>query len=140
MNPIVLIEIEWVYTPEDYFYKKESIPIAGGGIVIKDGVVKAKIDPEVFASKQSLVNELDDLIENFFHDQQIKIQKPYELSMPFLVITREDGSTEVTYAWRKLIIICLITLALETLWELNLASVILSLGQFLNFQTIRNWG
>ena len=98
MNPIVLIEIEWIYTPEDYFNKKESISVVGGGIVIKGGVVKAKIDPEVFASKQSLANELDDLIENFFHDQQIKIQKPYELSMPFLVITREDGSREVTYA------------------------------------------
>ncbi len=92
MINVASIQLEWVYTPENYFQSQLSIPFDGGNILIENGIIEAKVDPETFKINQSLTQELDNQIENLFHNEQIKSQKPYDLGMPFKVIVRTDGS------------------------------------------------
>lgn len=96
MNGVVSIQIEWVYTPENYFQSPLSIPIDGGRIEIVKGTVRAKIDPKAINVDQSIAEQLDDKVENLFHDEQLKSHKPYELGMPFKVVIRDDGSRTVS--------------------------------------------
>lgn len=96
MCKIVSICLEWVYTPENFFEAPVTISFAGAAIEIDRGKVLAEIDPEAFADNKDLAENLDDKVENRFHDAQIKTNKKYELSMPFKVILREDGSKTVT--------------------------------------------
>ena len=97
MNGVVSIQIEWVYTPENYFLKPLSIPIKGGSIEIKEGTVRAKIDPKTVGVNQLVTERLDDQVENLFHDEQLRSHKAYELSMPFKVVIGNDGSRTVSY-------------------------------------------
>ena len=99
MNDIVSIQLEWVYTPEDYFHQPLSIPCEGGNIVINNGSVMAEIDPHVGKGSRSIAEKLDDQVETLFHDERIKSQKPYELGMPFKVVIKKDGSRIVSPAW-----------------------------------------
>lgn len=95
MCKIVSIYLEWVYTPENFFEAPVTISCAGGAIEIDRGKVLAEIDPEVFADNEDLAENLDDEVENRFHDAQVTNNKTYELSMPFKVILRDDGSKTV---------------------------------------------
>ena len=96
MNGVVSIQYEWAYTPEDYFHKPVSLECKAGSITIDNGTVKAVIDPGNFKVDESTAEKLDKYVENLFHDEQIKSQKTYELSMPFKVIIKEDGSRTVS--------------------------------------------
>lgn len=98
MNGVVSIQYEWVYTPEDYFHNPLYIPCDGGSISIKNGTVKAEIDPDTVKVDESVTEKIDEQVENLFHEQQIKIHKPYELSIPFKIIIKEDGSRTVCFA------------------------------------------
>jgi hypothetical protein len=96
MSKIVSIHLEWVYTPENYFEGPITISFEGGEIEIDQGKVLAEISPEIFAGNQDLADDLDDRVENRFHDAQRVNNRSYELSMPFKVIVRDDGSKVVT--------------------------------------------
>jgi hypothetical protein len=96
MCKIVSIYLEWVYTPENFFEAPVTISCEGGAIEIDRGKVLAEIDPEAFADNEDLAENLDDEVENRFHDAQVTNNKTYELSMPFKVILRDDGSKTVT--------------------------------------------
>ena len=98
MNSVASIQFEWVYTPENYFRGTLIIPCEGGNILIKNGIVKAEIDPKALNVDESTAKKLDSQVENLFHDEQVKSQKRYELSMPFKVIIKKDGSRTVTFA------------------------------------------
>ena len=75
-----------------------SIAFDGGTIEIDNGKVKALLDPLVFKENRALAEELDDRIENLFHDEQAKNHKQYDLGMPFVVLVRNDGSTMISPA------------------------------------------
>lgn len=96
MSKIVSIYLEWVYTPENYFEGPVSISFEGGAIEIDRGKVLAQINPEMFEGNDDLAEDLDEQVENRFHDAQLESNKSYELSMPFKVIVRDDGSKTVT--------------------------------------------
>ena len=98
MNGVVSISLEWVYTPDNYFQDEVSLAFEGGTIEIEKGTVKALVDPLLFKTNRSLAEELDDRIENLFHDEQVKTHKQYELGMPFVVLVRNDGSTMISPA------------------------------------------
>lgn len=96
MGKIVSVYLEWVYTPENYFETPVTISFDGGAIEIDQGKVLAEIDPSAFKGNKDLAEDLDDQVENRFHDAQIENNRPYDLSMPFKVIVRDDGSKTVT--------------------------------------------
>ena len=96
MSRIVSIYMEWVYTPENYFEAPVTISFEGGTIEIYQGKVCAEISPESYAGNVDLAGDLDDKVENRFHDTQLQTNRSYELSMPFKVIVRDDGSKTVT--------------------------------------------
>jgi hypothetical protein len=96
MSNIVSIFLEWVYTPENYFEGPVTISFEGGEIEIDQGKVLAEVAPEVFAGNADLADDLDDTVENRFHDAQLKNNRSYDLSMPFKVVVRADGSRIVT--------------------------------------------
>lgn len=98
MNGVVSLSLEWVYTPENYFQNEVSIAFDGGTIEIDNGTVKALVDPLVFKKNRALAEELDDRIENLFHDEQARNHKQYDLGMPFVVLIRKDGSTMISPA------------------------------------------
>ena len=50
----------------------------------------------MFEGNDDLAEDLDEQVENRFHDAQLESNKSYELSMPFKVIVRDDGSKTVT--------------------------------------------
>ena len=114
------IHFEWVYSPENFFQSDVSISFDGGTITISNGIVTAKIDPATLQMDQSSVDEtesptddsaekldeqidelaeqIDDKIERIFHAEQKKSQKSYQLSLPFKVLVRNDGSELVAPA------------------------------------------
>ena len=96
MSKIVSVYMEWAYTPENYFEAPVTISFEGGKIEIYRGKVFAEISPESFAGNVDLVEDLDDKVENRFHDAQLQTNRSYELSMPFKVVVRDDGSKTVT--------------------------------------------
>ena len=96
MCKIVSVYLEWVYTPDNFFEAPVSITCAGAAVEIDRGKVVAEIYPEAFAGNKDLSKNLDDEVENRFHDAQLITNKKYELSMPFKVIVRDDGSKTVT--------------------------------------------
>lgn len=96
MSKIVSIYLEWVYTPENYFEGPVTISFDGGAIEIDRGKVLARIEPEMFIENKELAEDLDDQVENRFHDAQLENHRSYDLSMPFKVVVRDDGSKTVT--------------------------------------------
>ena len=98
MHTVVLTQLEWVYTPENYFHRPLSILCEAGNIVIENGTVKVEVDPQAFRDNHSVVEKLNNQIKNIFCEEQKKSQTPHELSIPFIVKIKEDGSRIVSYA------------------------------------------
>jgi hypothetical protein len=98
MNRVVLTQLEWVYTPEDYFHRPLAISCEAGNIVIENGFVKVEIDPLALKDDQLIVEKLYDQVKNLFREEQEKSQIPYELSMPYKVSIEQDGRRIVSYA------------------------------------------
>lgn len=91
MSKVIVVQLEWKYTPENYIEEPISISFEGGDLDIKDGVAIAKIDPAVFLSNSSIREELIRLIESRLHVVQIMTHKDFDLSKPSRTDLREDG-------------------------------------------------
>ncbi|MGA7279905.1 MAG: hypothetical protein WBW79_18370 [Desulfocapsaceae bacterium] len=90
-NKVVSIELEWAYTPESYFKEPRTISLDGGSIKIDKGMALAKLAPKAFRDNAALADDIDDQVENFFHDAQMKSNRTYKLSMPLKITVFNDG-------------------------------------------------
>lgn len=59
-------------------------------------MVLATIAPKAFKGNAELADDIDSQVENFFHDAQMKTNRPYELGMPLKTIVYDDGSRKVS--------------------------------------------
>ena len=117
MNDFSSIKLEWVYTPEDYFREEVTVPFEGGSITISNGKILAEIgistfkpaslvrddqteeiseelDAEIYAQ----VKQIEEILENLFHAEHKKNQNPYQFSLLFKILVREDGREIVLHA------------------------------------------
>jgi len=96
MANVVSVQMEWAYSPEDYFDRIITIPFNGGNISMNKGKVLAEIDPSIYEKNRSLPDYLDKIVENKFHLVQQKANRSYELGLPCKRIIRSDGSRIVS--------------------------------------------
>jgi hypothetical protein len=93
MTKIIKIELEWKYTPENYFEDPIDLKFDGGHIKIQNGIVNAIIDPVVYDSKASMTNDLNELIKSRFFAMQLLTHREFSISdAPARTDFREDGT------------------------------------------------
>jgi len=92
MSPVEKVELEWSYSPLNYFEEPINLVIDQIPISITQGKALAKIPPEQFEENTSLEVELQNFIESRFQAVQILHHKNYELAAPSRTDIKEDGS------------------------------------------------
>ena len=90
MSKVVTVQLEWRYSPKTYLEEHISIPFEGGYLEIKDGVVIAILDPEIYQADRSIPEVLTRKIESKLHAVQIMTHKDFELSKPSRTNILED--------------------------------------------------
>ncbi len=78
MDDVVLLE--WNFTPKDYFEDKIRIEREDYEMVIKDGAVEARINPDVYDEEHKMRDLLYQSLNYRFLGVQLLTHKPYELS------------------------------------------------------------
>lgn len=94
MEDIVLLE--WSFTPKDYFEDEIRIERRGYEMVIKDGIVEARINPEVYDEEHKMRASLHHDLNARFLGVQLLTHKPYELSEASMCRLHQDGRKDVT--------------------------------------------
>ena len=120
MNDLSAIHLEWIYTPEDYFQKSVTVTFEVALIEIAAGKIMAEIDPSTFQAYQTgaqrqndqteklseeldaliytIAEQIEDKLETLFNEEQKKDPKPYQYSLLFKILIREDGGRLVLHA------------------------------------------
>ncbi|MBE9526577.1 MAG: hypothetical protein IME94_06335 [Proteobacteria bacterium] len=95
MCEVIEVQLEWKYSPENYF--EEFIPINGKGfdLSISNGIVTAKIEPLFHSENPDIKKNLTNLIENRFLTVQVMSHKDFTLSKPSRSDLRKDGGKNV---------------------------------------------
>lgn len=83
---------EWKFTPADYFEQEISITCNGHLILVADGVARAEVDSERYATDPELRQQLHDAINNRLLAIQLLTHQPYTLSKSTRRQEREDGT------------------------------------------------
>lgn len=91
-NQIKEISIEWTYAPADYFEAPLSIDGKGYSLIIDEGVVTAKVDPELYPDLDHLTNDIQTELRNMLLGIQVITHKTHSISSPKANISRIDGS------------------------------------------------
>jgi len=91
MSPIVSIELEWNYTPPNYFEEPLNLDFDGTSLNVDDGIAFAKITPAQFENNSCIKEGLHSLLESRFHAVQIFNHKDFELQKPSRTDLTEDG-------------------------------------------------
>jgi len=92
MNKIISTQLEWKYSPKEYFEEPISLSFDGGNIEINEGTVLAVIDLAVYQSNEAIRDELTRKIESRFHAVQLMTHKGYDLTNASRTDIREDGT------------------------------------------------
>lgn len=91
MSKVIIVQLEWKYSPETYLEESIKILFNGGDLEIKDGVAIAKIDPNLYHTNSSIREVLTRKIENRLYAVQLLTHKDFELSKPTRADIRTDG-------------------------------------------------
>lgn len=96
MPEVVQIQLQWKYTPQNYF--EEPIQIRGKGfeLSICDGIVFAKIDPSFQSQIPEITECLTRLIASRLQAVQIMSHRDFTLSKPSRSDLRNDGVKNVS--------------------------------------------
>ncbi len=91
MSKVILVQLEWKYSPKTYLEEPILIEFEAGELKIGDGVAIATINPKAFYVEESIRDELTRKIECRLHAIQIMTHKDFELSKPYRINIEEDG-------------------------------------------------
>ena len=73
MNPIVSIELEWSYSPLNYFEEPLILNFDEILLNVDNGTAMAKVTPAQLANNSCIKDELNSLLESRFHAIQTRI-------------------------------------------------------------------
>ena len=94
MEDIVLLE--WSFTPKDYFEDEIRIEREDYEMVIKNGLVKARIKPEVYNQEHAMRDSLHKSLNDRFLGVQLLTHKQYDLSKASMCRLHPNGRKDVT--------------------------------------------
>lgn len=91
MSKVVIVQLEWKYSPENYLEEQISVPFEGVSLEVGSGRALAAIDPVAFQNNETMRNDLHRLIESRLHAVQIMTHTDFELSKPLRIDIGEGG-------------------------------------------------
>jgi len=94
MEDVVLLE--WSFTPKDYFEDEVQVVRDDYVMVIKDGTVEARINPQIYDKDHKMRDTLTESLNNRFLGVQLLTHKPYKLSKASMCRLHPDGRKDVT--------------------------------------------
>jgi len=80
MSEVVEIQLEWKYTPENYFEEPIIIKEEAFELTISNGISLAKIEPSFFYQNPEIKDDLTDLIESRFYAVQLMSHRDFTLT------------------------------------------------------------
>lgn len=83
---------EWKFTPANYLEQEIAVTVDGHSMTVVDGVARAEVDSEAYASNPDVRQRLHDALNASLLGVQLVTHQPYELSKSSRVQEREDGS------------------------------------------------
>lgn len=95
MTDVVEVQLEWKYSPQNYFEEPILVKQIGFELSISDGVVLARVDPLFYSQKPKSREYLTKLIESRFQAVQLMSHKDFNLSKPCRSDLRKDGGKNV---------------------------------------------
>ena len=95
MSEVVEIQLEWKYTPENYFEEPIIIKEEAFELTISNGISLAKIEPSFFYQNPEIKDDLTDLIESRFYAVQLMSHRDFTLTKPSRSDLRKDGTRDV---------------------------------------------
>ena len=95
MTYIIEVQLEWKYSPKDYFEEPIVIKEHGFRFLISEGIALAKIDPSFYSKQPNLKKYLTHLIESRLQAVQIMLHKAYTLTKPSRSDLRKNGGKNV---------------------------------------------
>lgn len=94
MEDVVILK--WNFTPKDYFEDEIHIEHDDYEMIIKDGLVEARISPEVYDKEHKMRDLLHKSLDDRFLGVQLLTHKPYKLSKASMYMLHPDGRKDVT--------------------------------------------
>ncbi|MEH6542702.1 MAG: hypothetical protein V7721_02065 [Porticoccaceae bacterium] len=91
-----IVILEWTFTPKDYFEDEVRIERGDYEIIIKDGLIEARISPEVYDKEHKMRNSLHRNLDDRFLGVQLLTHRPYTLSKASMYRLHPDGRKDVT--------------------------------------------
>ncbi|MDM4014623.1 hypothetical protein [Roseiconus lacunae] len=88
-------QLEWTFTPSNYFEQELDVQVEGVTIAIRDGSAEARIDSKTYEQDSSLHERLHEHLVQAFRGTQLIALKPFELSRPTKTRIRPDGKREM---------------------------------------------
>lgn len=87
----VIVELEWKFSPPNYFVKEFEIPCKLCTMNISVDKVKARIDSDIYNANPTMREELHELLNNIFLGLQPLKHSAYELSESTITRIHSDG-------------------------------------------------
>ena len=94
MEDVVILE--WTFTPKDYFEDEIHIERDDYEMIINDGLVEARISPEVYDEEHKMRDSLHKNLDDRFLGVQLLTHRPYKLSKASMYRLHPDGRKDVT--------------------------------------------
>lgn len=90
-----VVELDWTFSPPDYFEEPFEISRDGYSITIANGKVQAKIDSGVYDADPSLRQNLDEGLKDRFLGVQLLSHRSYELSKSTMTRLHPEGRKDI---------------------------------------------
>lgn len=91
MSPVVSIELEWKYTPLNFFEEPINITLEGIILTIENGKAFAQITIDQLNENSDIKSNLHRIVESKFQAIQMFNHKKFELSQPSRIDIKENG-------------------------------------------------
>lgn len=91
----IVVELEWRFTPSNYFEKELEISRPLYTMTISDGRVKAKMDSEIYKENPTIREQLHEDLNARFLAAQLLTHKPYNLSLIRTQWLHPDGHNDI---------------------------------------------
>ena len=95
MIDIIEVQLEWKYSPKNYFEEPIVFKEAGFVLEISGGIALAKVEPSFYSQEPDIKEYLTQLLESRFQAVQIMSHKDYTLTKPSRTDLRKDGGKNV---------------------------------------------
>jgi hypothetical protein len=90
-----VVEMNWKFSPPDYFEEAIEILRQDYTMTIGDGQVHAKIDSAIYEVNSSMRERLHNALNDRFLGVQLLTHRAYELSRPTMTRVHPDGRRDI---------------------------------------------